>query len=106
MGQDANVVAPHSSRRLGRNAPAALAVVAALLAPLAGWADARAQMSAPAVAGDVLLGLALAASGVIGKPPRQGMWVALIGVAWLLGSISAAAPTCSIGNRPSSEAQY
>ena len=97
MGQDANVVAPHSSRRLGRNAPAALAVVAALLAPLAGWADVRAGMSAPAVAGDVLLGLALAASGMIGKPPRQGMWVALIGVAWLLGSISAAAPTMSRG---------
>jgi antitoxin (DNA-binding transcriptional repressor) of toxin-antitoxin stability system len=54
-------------------------------------------MSTTAVAGDVLLGLALAASGVIGKPPRQGVWVALIGVAWLLGSISAAVPTMSRG---------
>jgi hypothetical protein len=54
-------------------------------------------MSTPAVAGDVLLGLALAASGVIGKPPRQGVWVALIGLAWLLGSISAALPTLSRG---------
>jgi signal transduction histidine kinase len=54
-------------------------------------------MSTTAGAGDVLLGLALAASGVIGKPPRQGVWVALIGVAWLLGSIIAAVPTMSRG---------
>ena len=71
--------------------------MAALLAPLAGWADVRAGMSTPAVAGDVLLGLALAASGVLGKPPRQGVWVSLIGVAWLLGSIAAALPTLSRG---------
>ena len=88
---------PNRSRLGAQHAPAALAAVAALLAPLAGWADVRAGMSAPAVAGDVLLGLALAASGVIGKPPRQGVWVALIGVAWLLGSISAAVPTMSRG---------
>jgi Histidine kinase-, DNA gyrase B-, and HSP90-like ATPase len=97
MGQDADVGILNRSRLGAQHAPAALAAVAALLAPLAGWADVRAWMSTPAVAGDVLLGLALAASGVIGKPPRQGVWVALIGVAWLLGSISAAVPTMSRG---------
>jgi hypothetical protein len=71
--------------------------VAALLAPLVVWADARAGMSAAAIAADLLLGLALAASGVIGKPPRQGGWVALIGVAWLVGSVFAAVPTVSRG---------
>jgi signal transduction histidine kinase len=92
-----DVVEPNSTRRSGRHAPVALVAGAVLLAPLAGWADLRVGMSTPAVAGDVLVGLALAASGAIGKPPRQGVWVALIGVAWLLGSIASALPTLSRG---------